>query len=446
MTAGAARIAFPGVLALALLACAGSEPIDTVDPSLPVETSAQPSTPPGTSMPATQPPATASLPPDLGAPAPTPTSVKPNPTADGPTPGPNGWIGPQLISSKAYHNLSLVIDAGGVAHAAAVLNDGIFYVTNASGSWTRERLTRPDGHDDDPSIALDDDGSLWVAFTHWPPEDPDYCPPDMADCFGPGPEGIYLVTNSSGSWSAPELLAAGGSNSPSLKVSNGTVHAAFLGSWVIGELSGPGRVHYLTNSGGEWTSEHLGRAYGGPVLELDREGRSRVAFWDVAEDEEGYLGAARVWYATARTASGDFSLEQLPQSAGANTHWLGNLELALDGQDRPHVVGEVWSDTADAIHYWHAGPAGWSEEVEVVSNVEMVALEADAAGAVHLLVSVPDCCLDYVSKRDGSFVGRTLHEAGGSGDAALDAQGRLHVLFIAGYGSQRELWYAIGVQ
>jgi hypothetical protein len=373
------------------------------------------------------------------------TVARETPTArPSPTPGADGWIGPELVSTRPYSDISLVVDDGGVAHVATVLNDAIFYVTNETGSWTRERLSRPSGADWDPSIALDDDGSLHVAFTRWPPEDPSYCPPDVADCFGPGPEGVYYSTNSSGSWSEPVPLGRRGGNSPSLVVRAGRVHLAYLGRWVYGELSGPGPVRYLTNGTGAWSDERVGMSYGSPVLRLDSDGVARLAYWDVDEDDEEEVYEPRLWYGVAETPSGSFRLEQLRGVPDAG--WLGSLWLDTDGTGAPHLVAEVWSEDGDASHYWSLQDGRWSSPQALLPGDSLRQMKVDGNGAMHLLAA-DECCLHYLTNRSGAFDRHDLSSRSGwAKDVALDAEGRPHVLFVVSDedGRSPELWYAIG--
>jgi hypothetical protein len=443
-TAQAVRGTAAALVIISLVACAapGSTPSPSLSPTAePTATaavgpSASPSPSHGPSAgPSQQPPVT---------PQPTPSSATPSPRP-GSTPGVDGWIGPELVSTRPYSDLSLVVDDGGVAHAATVLNDAVFYVTNETGSWTRERLSRPAGFDWDPSIALDDDGSLHVAFTRWPPEDPSYCPPDIADCFGPGPEGVYYSTNSSGSWSEPVPLGRRGGNSPSLVVRAGRVHLAYLGNWVIGELSGPGPVRYLTNSAGAWSDERVGTSYGSPVLRLDPDGVARLAYWDVDDEDEAELYEPRLWYGVANTPAGAFGLEQLSGVPGAG--WVGNLWLDLDGTGAPHLVAEVWSESGDASHYWSLLDGTWGPPQALLPGDGLRRMVADADGAMHLLAAEFECCLHYLTNRSGAFDRHDLStRAGSAGDIALDAEGRPHLLFVVrdDDGRSAELWYAVG--
>jgi hypothetical protein len=359
------------------------------------------------------------------------------------TPGADGWLGPDLISTRNYWELSLVVDDAGIAHAAAVLNDGLFYLTNESGSWTRERLTRPDGRDSEPSLALDGDGSLHVAFTRWPPDDPDYCPPDVADCFGPGPEGIFYVTNDSGAWSAPVQLGRAGGTSPSLEMKDGRIHLAYVRGPLYGELGGPAPVRYATNKGGAWSDQRIGDSYSPPQLELSPDGRAHMAFWDHHEDDEGDYWAIRAWYAVADADAGTFSVEELPPVPNPSESWIGDMALALGENAGPHLFASLWSETGSSVHRWVMEGTAWRRVMVQEGDEDALSVDSDALGAVHLMIS-GGCCTSHVTDRGGQLQTHELASRPGSGDIAVDATGRPHVLFMLHDGRSSELWYGIG--
>ena len=92
-----------------------------------------------------------------------------------------------------------------VAYADWGPNAGIWYATNAGGSWVRTRVSRSTA-DWAPSIAMDGAGKLYVAFARaW---------------FAAYP-GVYLTTNRSGSWVTYQVDDAD-SGAPSLAL-DGTV-------------------------------------------------------------------------------------------------------------------------------------------------------------------------------------------------------------------------------
>ena len=84
----------------------------------------------------------------------------------GPTPTPaTSWTGPNLIAQGVFRETDIAIDASGFVHIAAAGagadNRGIWYITDASGNWTKERISTPPAvagyegleYDGEPSIA-----------------------------------------------------------------------------------------------------------------------------------------------------------------------------------------------------------------------------------------------------------------------------------------------------
>ena len=435
-------------LPLLILACAAPEALPSPEPS--AEASPAPthtaSTPAITPTPIPVPIETASAP----APPPSPSPAAPAPTTRAePTPDADGWIGPDRISTRNYGELSLAIDDEGIAHAAAELGDGIFYLTNASGSWTRERLSRaPSGGDDQyPSIAIDDDGSLWIAFTRWAIWEPciDVCvrPERFQN------DGIYYLTYAGVGWPQPRLALADAVMG-SMVVRDGHVHLAYY------EASREDAIRYATGSSGEWQSRQVAASASSYAMQFAPDG---VAVFIVASDNEGLA------YVTGNIDSG-FADEQTVPCLG------DQFELALDDLGTPHVV------TADRtiVLCVKGGDGGWSGPHEV-SGDELApgrdgslwstptGASVDGFGALHVIYLVISGLGDdeyflwedlwYASNTGGSFESHHLSRGlgsdfgpPGSSALALDRRGRPHVLFTAASVDSDEelvgLWYAIG--
>jgi hypothetical protein len=366
-----------------------------------------------------------------------------------PTPGPDGWIGPERISTRFYDELSLVVDAQGIAHAAALLDESIFYLTNQPGSWTRERISRAPsgGIDRQPSIAVDSDGSLHVAFERWRIWEPciDVCvrPERFRN------DGILYLTNVSGSWSEPARIAAM-AMAVEIQVRDGQVHLVFQDDFVSADDENSS-VHYATNASGRWMTERIGSGHA-PRLEVDGRGMAHVAF----------RTADGIYYGRAQAATGSFALEQVP--AAGEPDWP---LLALDGRDRPHLVYSAWHQNEQAgRNYLQVREGGWLEPQVVLADRDATELVVDARGAVHLLSlsfeEVEDEEGDYYEAWDdlwyttngsGAFEDRRLLRSVMYGFGpwpsmalAVDSAGRPHILFTASidYDDPTRLWYAIG--
>ena len=67
----------------------------------------------------------------------------------------SGWTTPQRVWDAAYDQASMVVDGNGAVPIAAIGPNGIWYLTNESGRWTRARLTGADALVRAPRIARD---------------------------------------------------------------------------------------------------------------------------------------------------------------------------------------------------------------------------------------------------------------------------------------------------
>jgi hypothetical protein len=365
-----------------------------------------------------------------GQPTPAPAvSLEPGvPPSPSPSPilEPEGWTGPLFVSERNYWEPTLVIDADGNVHAAALLNDGIFYLTNSSGSWTRERLSRApaQGHDREPSIALDSDGSLWVAFTRYRRTE---C---QISCYPADSDGIYYVSGRAGDWSDPVRIGNGGNEVGSLQVDGGTIHLASV-RWVdpLGFS-----VFYTTNSSGDWTEERLRDKGNGAQLRLGSDGLARIAFSD---------GPA-LYYATAQAATGSFTLEQAPDGFFAF--------LALDNADEPHIVAHVGEEE---VRYMHRSGDAWTEPEPVALGGMASGIAVDDQRVAHIIsrYNVGGPGVRYATNASGGIESTQLYastadvsDVGSSPSAiGLDGAGRPHVLFMVFHEYQGVgLWYAVG--
>ena len=82
---------------------------------------------------------------------------------------------------------AIVLDADGHAHIVwrrTTSDEGIYYATDASGTWQTTRLTRTSA-EGAPSLALDADGHVWVAVVRG------------SSSASPG---LYLLSNRTGTW------------------------------------------------------------------------------------------------------------------------------------------------------------------------------------------------------------------------------------------------------
>jgi hypothetical protein len=366
----------------------------------------------------------------------------PEPTATPPpTSDTDAWIGPELISTRAYGALSLVVDSDGIAHAASSLDGSIYYLTNATGSWTREPVSNrgPGGPDFAPMIALDD-GSLWIAFSRGYDTD-----------FGVFPLSIAYVTNRSGDWSDPVTVAEDGAHSPSLVVRQGRIHLAYVaghgGDVACGDEF---PVHYATDVTGAWSHERVARHGYSPTLTLASDRRAHI----LIEDACGFLGAEGLWYATTDPATGSFSVEGIPGSLPPRSAQRA-VALELDASNRPHAA--FWQYPHDEIadsYYTARGDDGWGQPEVVLTGATAQSMVIDDHGAGHI-IGIGESGVWYASNRRGAFQAHQLLAAPSAmwashGAIAVDAAGRPHILVVVAESDESgevqsfELWYAMG--
>jgi hypothetical protein len=326
--------------------------------------------------------------------------------------------------------LEIAMDGAGAAHVVATNEEGVIYLSNRSGSWTRQRITSPPpgGYDGNLSLGVDRDGSLTLALTRFG----DWF------CFGIGcvaqePAGIYLMSGDGRAWSEPSAIAEGPNWESSLAVDGGPAHIAFARQ----DNKGGSSIHYGTNAGGSWSVEQVAVAAYEPHLELAPDGTARLAF----VEETG-----SAVYLTAASGTGTFSVETLPG---------GSSTFALDAAGRPHVI-------TGSSHFTHDG-SSWTEPMAVFEPARLeygdgefdeVVVHAGAIdvrnGTVHVISSndySSGAGVWYANNATGPFMPVQLWAAdgfvedgpSGSSGIAVDASGRAHAVFTKPDGG---IWYA----
>ena len=340
------------------------------------------------------------------------------------------WTGPDKIARGPFFEPALVVDYAGAVHLAVTRtgdkNQGIWYLTNASGSWSRRQLTTPPtfpdenapGYDGQPAIAIDPaDGSIWIAFTRW----------ECSGCLPDATAGIFYVTNAGGTWSEPVQLSGSLTLSPSLVVRNGHIHLAYATMGFPGEAR---PVMYGTNASGEWVARRVSRLGWLPHLILDGDGLAHILF-----------SASDLRFAE-QTADGRFVAERLPgtgqpdgfASAGDET---GSHYWAAWGTERDdsHInvvvatrVGSAWSDPITAISH------AWVTDLGVYDGV--VHLIGIALGADGLL---------YANNASGTFEIQTLFAPGSQSSVlAFGPAGQPFVVFTGDGSGWTGIWFAEG--
>lgn len=139
---------------------------------------------------------------------------------------------------------SIAVDSAGKAHVAFVTgayggNREIIYANDTSGTWVTESVTNDALDDDFPSVAVDSDRTVHIAFSK----------DDGSDWE------LWYATNSSGSFIATQLTNNVGIHDygyPSVAVDkNCWAHIAYQENYVAGNF------FYLSNSSGSWEKDTI---------------------------------------------------------------------------------------------------------------------------------------------------------------------------------------------
>jgi hypothetical protein len=282
-----------------------------------------------------------------------------------PTAAATGWSTPVEVYDGNYSEPSLAVDAHGFAHVVARGDTGIWYLTNKSGSWTRERLTTDHTQSGihfraiAPLITIDRSvGKLVVVYETVADVDCEGCYP-----------GVEYITRTGTDWSAPRSIQVNPSSPLSIAARGGDIAIAALGpEWPFGPKTqvleylhkADGWALHRVAGGGDYYS-HIGA----PSLALDSAGRPRIAF-----QRKDHMK-----YATGATTSDDFTIETV-----AKVKAFVGASLALDPNDQPMIVWAAGKGT----HFARRAGA-WSNSL-VMPGLYNLRLAVDGNGA-HVVSS-----------------------------------------------------------
>ncbi len=223
----------------------------------------------------------------------------------------SAFTAPAKIFTGDFFDLSFALDSHGKVRGVARGNSGLWYITNASGSWVRTRLTTHPGGGADyqQSVALDANDNVFVAFTRT----------DCAGCIPGGSLGIFMLTNrgrADGSFpSTPTQIAPPEFSQPSLQIDHGHIYLAYAAYPLPGP--GPFPVWFKTNATGSWTTRQVAGNGESPSLRVGSDRHAQIA-WD-------WNGGIK--YARAATLAGSFTTEVVTSTG----HDDQSPALALDG-------------------------------------------------------------------------------------------------------------------
>lgn len=357
------------------------------------------------------------------------------------TPAASGWSVPVVISEERFYEfVAVAVDSAGYVHVAAS-DSAVHYLTNRSGTWTRTRVARPPsgGADREPSIAVDDDGSLWIAFERWSSWDPcsDVCEGDEETTL----EGVQLMTNVSGDWAIAH--AVDDAVAPTVVAGSGSVFLTAL----VTAINEEWELQLASDTSGAWVSSAVDRGpdlVGGSIA-VGTDGSVHVT----------YRRAGELVYGHAPAVGQPFVLATVPGFVDVYRAFIG-----VDSTGQPHLALTAWSGQQTGVFYVSLTRNGWTQPQPVAQHSAR-AIAVSAQGDVHILVwnfaeeeaEDDDLMLweEVWHWSSGSAeavrVGRTVGYELGPGTQmalAVDPSGRPHVAFTHFGDSDLGLGHAVG--
>jgi hypothetical protein len=355
----------------------------------------------------------------------------PTPTA---TPA-DAWVEASSIASDHYTEIAMVVDPAGVVHAAGAQGGSIWYLTDGSGAWTRDRLSNPPGPELDREPAIAGNGeSLAVAFTRYRP-----------DPFGTLVLDMYLMDRDAGGWSTPAAFGVGDlgrPNQPSIQARGGNLYIAYRGGYPIDVVEDGDEypIRFATNESGSWVDVVVSPNGSNPSIALTGTGQARIVFGD----DVGLLSPDGLRYARQDPLpSTDFSLELVPETGTEYNPYA----LAHDGA-RAHLVYCGPAGAGNGLYYARRTLTAWGAPELLTESCGRVAVATDAENNVHVVLTTQFDGVWYFTNRHGSWESKELLAAGEWYvlDCAIDVDpsGRAHILFVVGENRRStSLWYAV---
>ncbi len=338
-----------------------------------------------------------------------------------------GWKGPNIVFDGRHRQVSMAVDSAGKVHAAASGKDGLWYLTNRTGSWVKTRLTtKPlDGYDGWPSLSLDDDSRVHIVF-------------ERQTCLGCVPGGdaaLRYLTDSGrprGTFPSSATFLAYG-NRPSLQVVNNKMFLAYATCLCYPEqYENP--LYFMTNVTGSWQTTEVWSWGDTPSLKVANDGGVTIAFADEGE----------LYWATTLTDGGRPTYDFL------YVDWLGTSKarqpsLALDSRDNPHIAWTTDGTSAEGGGTYYAKWSGtrWVGGRFTTTKWD-VDLTLDANNKPHMVVLPPTAGVYYFRRVNGVLKAQTLTSTAvvDSAAVALGSTGKPVVLYTAAGGVQKGVYYA----
>jgi len=292
---------------------------------------------------------------------------------------------PELVAEGGFDWVDLVLDSDGHRHIATSqvvfrydetddfiegLRTDLWYATDRDGSWSTQRLLTGDDEASlgwtDPSIAVDNDGSVHIAVVHAYAGDPGQT------------EGIFYLTDKGrarGDFGPPVRVARADMNEPSLAMVDGVRYLAFSKLSRLAEPLPPAPVFVKTDLSGSWATHRLDDYGHTPVLRVDPAGRAHIIYQAATDD--GLKSTLRYVQVDPETGEPTES-RRIPATGDV---WSSSV-LALDPSGQPHVAWETEKDIA-----WSRLTAdGWSPpETLGIRRSDSLSLVVDPLGQPHVV-------------------------------------------------------------
>ncbi len=323
------------------------------------------------------------------------------------------WTSTEVTSNTHFDEPALTLDAHGDAHVAYIAygdRPGLFFATDASGSWDSTRLTT--ARDEAPAIAVDGDGHDHIAFVRY-----------GADA------GLYYATDRTGDWIVTRLSDEP-ADAPSIALdADGRAHIAFAsGSF------DPGIVAF-DDSTGDWVRSQVTQAPldGSTSIVVLADGTSRIAFARYAPEAPG------IYVASTRAVGGAWSLERV------TTAYDDEPSLAVRSPAEVDVAFIRFQSTGRGLYVatrTTAAIGDWTTtalSVDSARYYDRPSMAAGADGRASIVYSLASSTGDplglFVARQSASgswSSGDALTSQGRSDDwpsLALDATGEEHVAF-----------------
>ncbi|MBA3959290.1 MAG: hypothetical protein H0X60_02680 [Chloroflexi bacterium] len=313
-----------------------------------------------------------------------------------------GWSAPaRVVAALEPSAPSVALDANGALHVAyheGYLDapPGVFYATNEGGSWHKERVTTGGDGYARPSIALDGEGNVFIAFALL------NCPDPSCES---GTSRVNVATNKSGSWVAKPRTAGPADLAPSLVVKDGKLHVAFQRRTFPGFLGAASSgIWYATNADGSWVSTQVASAEAKcyvdqfPSFALDASGRAFIGYERPRTPPD--CGGFSAGIGLVTNESGSWVRSRISRESDDF-----GPSLALDRDGRP---GVTFDRAGAGVQFTRRLASGWKTPSQVAVGGE-ASLAFDADG--HTRVAYESSGIWHATKSGGTWL-RTQVYAG----------------------------------